>query len=176
MFVVIRFFSIGKISKPHGVRGEVNVLPFDEELNIFKKLDKVFLSSYDVDESDLEEIEIEFVKFKNKRVVIKFSQFDSCDDAESLRNKFVRIKREDISLKDGDYFVADIVGCCVYDENGLFLGKIADVIKTKNNDVYWIKKSDDNDELLIPILRSVVLDIDVFQKKIIIKPVKSWLL
>lgn len=173
---MISFFSIGKISKPHGVRGEVNVIPFDENLDIFKNLQKIFLSSSDVNENDLEEAEIDSVKFKNKRVVVKFKNCNSCNDAEELRNKFVRVRREELTLEDGDYFIADIKNCSVYDEDGIFLGKVSDVIKTKNNDVYWIKKSEQNDELLIPVLKSIVLDIKIHEQKIVIKPVKSWLL
>lgn len=171
---MIRHFAIGKISKPHGIRGELNIIPFDEDLSIFKKLNKIFLSSSDTDESDLKEIEIDSIKFKNKKVVVKFSGCNTCNDAELLRNKFIRIAREDIPLQEGDYFIADIKECNVYDDGGEFLGKISDVIQTKNNDVYWIKKTNFNDELLIPVLKSIVVDINIEQKKIIIKPIKSW--
>ena len=66
---MIKHFAIGKISKPHGVRGEINIIPFDEDLSIFNELNKVFLSSSDTDESDLKEIEIDSIKFKNKKVI-----------------------------------------------------------------------------------------------------------
>ncbi len=171
---MINMFAIGKISKPHGVRGEVNVIPFDEDLSIFKNLDSVFLSDSDVREDDLKEVNIISTKFKNNRVVMLFEGVNTCNDAEMLRNKFIRIKRGEIPLKDGDYFIADIKECNVYDENGAFLGRVSDVIKTKNNDVYWIKKTSLNDELLIPVLSSIVLSINIDERKIIIKEVKSW--
>lgn len=171
---MIKNFSIGKISKPHGVRGEVNIIPFDEDLTIFKNLKCVYLSSSNVSEDDLQEFHVDSIKFKNNRVVIKFDTISTCNEAETLRNKFLRIKREEIHLKDGDYFIADIKECTVYDEHDVFLGKVSEVIKTKNNDVYWIKKTQFNDELLIPVLNSIVLKIDTDSHKIIIKEVKSW--
>lgn len=171
---MIKYFAIGKISKPHGVKGEVNIIPFDENLEIFHNLKRVFLSNSDTDESDLKEIEIYSIKFKNKKVVAKFINCNTCNDAELLRNKFIRIEREGISLKEGDYFIADIKECNVYDDEGTFLGKISEVIQTKNNDVYWIKKTNLNEELLIPVLKSVVIDINIDKRKVIIKPVKSW--
>lgn len=171
---MIKYFAIGKISKPHGVKGEVNIIPFDEDLEIFSNLQKVFLSNSDTSESDLKESKISSIKFKNKKVVIKFCDCDTCNDAELLRNKFIRIAREEISLKEGDYFIADIKECNVYDDEGTFLGKISEVIQTKNNDVYWIKKTSLNDELLIPVLKSIVVDVNIDEKKVIIKPVKSW--
>lgn len=171
---MINVFSIGKISKPHGICGEVNVIPFDEDLKIFKNLKSIFLSSSDTLEEDLVSVNVSSIKFKNNRVVMGIEGYSTCNEAELLRNKFVRIKREDIPIKDGDYFIADIKECTVYDENGVFLGKVSEVIKTKNNDVYWIKKTSLNDELLIPVLKSIVMDINIDEKKIVIKEVKSW--
>lgn len=171
---MIKHFAIGKISKPHGVRGEVNIIPFDEDLSIFEDLKRVFLSNSDIDENDLKEFEISSIKFKNKKVVAKLNNCNTCNDAELFRNKFIRIAREEISLKEGDYFIADIKECNVYDDEGTFLGKISEVIQTKNNDVYWIKKTSLNEELLIPVLKSIVVEINIDEKKVIIKPVKSW--
>lgn len=171
---MINLFAIGKISKPHGVRGEVNIIPFDEDLEIFKNLKSVYLSNSDTREDDLTEVNIVSTKFKNNRVVMMLEGFSTCNDAELLRNKFIRIKRDEIPLKEGDYFIADIKECNVYDENNVFLGKVSEVIKTKNNDVYWIKKTNLNDELLIPVMKSIVLSINIDERKIIIKEVKSW--
>ena len=151
---MIKNFSIGKISKPHGVHGEVNIIPFDKDLSIFKNLESVYLGCSDIDESDLKELKIVSVKFKNNRVVIKFDEISTCNEAETL--------------------IADIKECNVYDENDFFLGKVSEVIKTKNNDVYWIKKTQLNDELLIPVFKSIVLKIDIDARKIIIREVKSW--
>ena len=53
----------------------------------------------------------------------------------------------------------------------LNLGKIYDVIHTPANDVYWIKG---RKELLIPVLKSIVVNIDIENKEIIIKPVETW--
>ena len=65
---MINLFSIGRISKPHGIRGEVNVIPFDENLDIFKNLECVFLSKSDTLEDDLTPVNITSIKFKNKIV------------------------------------------------------------------------------------------------------------
>ena len=51
-------------------------------------------------------------------------------------------------------------------------GKIFDVISTKNNDVYWIKEPK---ELLIPVLRDIVLDVDIDNQKVLIKCVGEWM-
>ena len=70
------------------------------------------------------------------------------------------------------YYITDIIGSDVVDTEGNELGKIYDVIQTKNNDVYWIRKPK---ELLIPVLEDIVLEINVEEKKVIIEPVRQWL-
>jgi len=63
------------------------------------------------------------------------------------------------------------MGCTVYDTNGQNLGVIFDVLHTGSNDVYWIKEGK---ELLIPALKDIVTEVDIENRKIVIKPVDSW--
>ena len=76
-----------------------------------------------------------------------------------------------VPLEEDTYYIADIIGCTVFDTNGKDLGEVYDVIQTKNNDVYWIRKPK---ELLIPVLLEIVTDIDIENRKITIKPVGEW--
>ena len=82
------------------------------------------------------------------------------------------LRSEEPELPDNMYYIQDIIGATVYDTENNDLGKIAEVLETKNNDVYWIKKPK---ELLIPVLDNIVLEINVPEKKVIIKPVGEWL-
>jgi 16S rRNA processing protein RimM len=74
-------------------------------------------------------------------------------------------------LPEGSYYVADLIGCSVYEENGEELGKVYDVLHTPGNDVYWVKG---NKEVLIPVLKDIMVSIDVIKRVIIIKPVSDW--
>jgi 16S rRNA processing protein RimM len=87
------------------------------------------------------------------------------------RRLLVVPREEAVKLEEDSYFIEDLKDCTVYDEEGLELGKVADVIQTGANDVYWIKKPK---ELLIPAIRDVVLSVDVEAEKIIIKPIRVW--
>ena len=75
-------------------------------------------------------------------------------------------------LEEDTYYVVDLIGCTVFDTNDKELGKIYDVIETKNNDVYWIREPK---ELLIPVLEDIVLDVDIEGNKVIIQPVGEWM-
>lgn len=159
-----KFLAIGQIINTHGINGEVKVYPLTDDIKRFKNLKKVYI--------DGEENKVVSCKVQPKVVILKIEGIDSIDEAIKYKQKYIEVPREDaVKLQEGSYFIADIIGCNVTDENGIEYGKIADVIQTKNNDVYWIKEGK---ELLIPALKNIVVNIDVENKKIIIKPADTW--
>ncbi|PJI06610.1 MULTISPECIES: ribosome maturation factor RimM [Clostridium] len=161
------FLSIGQIINTHGVRGELKIYPLTDDINRFDELDNVYI--------DNQIRKVISVKKQPNKVILKLEGIDSIDDAVKYKNKFIQIPRKDsIELKEGQYFISDIIGCSVFDENGKFLGKVYDVISTKNNDVYCIKRSGQQD-LLVPALKDFVLEVDIQNEKIKIRAVEEWL-
>ncbi|MBW6409758.1 ribosome maturation factor RimM [Clostridium weizhouense] len=157
-------FKIGQIINTHGIKGEVKVYPLTDDVKKFKKLKTVLING--------EERKIQSVKFQKDRVILKIEGIDSMNDAETYKQKYIETPRnEQQPLEEDTYYIVDLIGCDVYDTEGVELGKIFDVINTPNNDVYWIKQPK---ELLIPVLKDIVLDIDITEKKIVIKPVGQW--
>lgn len=155
---------VGKIVNTHGLKGEVKVIPLTDDPKRYNDLEFVIIDGV--------ERKIQGVKYQKDRVIVKVEGINSIEEAEKYKNKYMEIPREyAVPLEEDSYYIADIIGCTVYDTNGKDLGKIFDVIQTKNNDVYWIKKPK---ELLIPVLLEIVTDIDVENKKITIKPVGEW--
>lgn len=159
-----QFLNVGQIVNTHGVKGEVKVFPLTDDPMRFKKLKKVII--------DNKEVQILSHKFQKDRVILKLEGVDTMDDAIRLKGKYLKVSREDaVKLPKDTYFIADLIGCSVFDTDETPLGEIYDVIKTGSNDVYWVKGIK---ELLIPVLKEIVLDINVEDKKIVIKPVKEW--
>lgn len=161
------FLSIGQIINTHGVYGELKIYPLTDDINRFDKLDSVYI--------DNQIRKVISVKKQPNKVILKLEGIDSIDDAVKYKNKFIQIPRKDsIKLKEGQYFISDIIGCSVFDENGEFLGKVYDVISTKNNDVYCIKRAGEQD-LLVPALKDFVIEVDIQNEKIKIRSVEKWL-
>ncbi|HBC97693.1 MAG TPA: 16S rRNA processing protein RimM [Clostridium sp.] len=159
------FITIGKIINTHGIKGELKIYPLTDDPKRFNKLDLVY-----IDGTPKRVLEC---KFQSKRVILKIQGVDSIEEATSYKGKYLEISRKDaVDLNEGTYFIADIIGCSVVDEDGMFYGKIGEVLHTHNNDVYWIKGKN---ELLIPAIKDVIVDIDVEKEKIVIKPVKTWM-
>lgn len=159
-----KLFKIGQIINTHGIKGEVKVYPLTEDVNKFKRLKTVLVGGV--------EMNILGVKFQKDRVILKIDGIDTMNDAEGYKQKYIEIPREDEpKLPEDTYYVSDLKECVVYDTNEKELGKVFDVISTRNNDVYWIKQPK---ELLIPVLRDIVLSVDIDCKKIVIRPVGEW--
>lgn len=155
---------VGKIVNTHGLKGEVKVIALTDDPKRYNDLDFVLIDGV--------ERKIQGCKFQKDRVIVKIEGIDSIEEAEKYKNKYMEIPREyAVPLEEDTYYIADIIGCNVYDTSGKSLGEVYDVIQTKNNDVYWIRKPK---ELLIPVLLEIVTDIDIDNRKIIIKPVGEW--
>ena len=93
---------IGKISAPHGVRGEVRIVPLTDFPERFENLKTVFLE-------DDSKMELESVKFSNKFIIAKFKNINSRNDIEIFNGKLLMLNRSDIpSLPEGEYYNFDI--------------------------------------------------------------------
>lgn len=157
-------FNIGKVVNTHGVRGEVKVLPLTDDMKRFDDLDEVSIGD--------KIYQIEGRKYQKDRVILKLKGIDSIEDTAKIRNKYIEIERKDVvDLPEDTYFISDVIGCKVIDTDNFEYGKVFDVIQTKNNDVYWVKGAK---EILIPVLKEIVTDINVNDGVIVIRPSGEW--
>lgn len=154
--------QVGAITSTHGIRGEVKVFPTTDDVNRFKKLKEVVL---DTGKEQIT-LEIQGVKFFKQFVILKFKGIDNINDIEKYKRCPLYVTRENaVKLEKDEYFIADIVGSTVEDEDGNVLGTLKDVIVTGANDVYVVE-NEDGKELLFPAIKECVLNVDVEQAKI----------
>lgn len=156
------FFQVGIIVSPHGVCGEVKVFPTTDDAKRYKRLKEAILDTG----REHRPVEIEGVKFLKQFVILKFKGFDSINDVEKLRKCPLLVTRENaVPLGRDEYFVADLTGLKVLDEDGTEIGVLRDVMATGKNDVYVIdldgRKRYQAQELLLPAIRQCVLEVDV---------------
>ena len=150
-------FRVGVISSTHGVRGEVKVFPTTDDPQRFRRLREVTL---DTGREQLV-MKIQNVKFFKNMVILKFGGYDNINDIECYKGKELWIHRSQAgNLKKDEYFIADLVGMTVTEEDGHVLGTLSDVIQTGANDVYVVKM-ESGKELLLPAIRQCILKVDV---------------
>ena len=152
---------VGKIGAPHGVKGELKIIPltdFPERFAAMKNL-TVGAETFTIENSRTA---------ANGNPLIKLSGINDRDAAARLTGQRITVaKSEAMPLKEGEYYAFDIVGLRVFDENGNDLGVVTDVLKTGSNDVYAVKDNNGR-ELLVPALKKVVGEIDTINKRMTI--------
>ena len=149
--------QVGIITSTHGVRGEVKVYPTTDDPRRFRRLKEVVLDTG----KEKMNLEIEGVKFFKQFVILKFKGLDNINDIEKYRQKSLYVTRKNaVRLQRDEYFIADLIGLKVQDEDGKELGTVKDVIETGANDVYEVEKADGK-SLLLPAIKQCILNVDV---------------
>lgn len=149
--------QVGVITTTHGVRGEVKVFPTTDDAARFKKLKQVIL---DTGKEHLA-LEIAGVKFFKNMVILKFKGYDNINDVETWRQRDLLITRDQaVELKEDEYFITDLIGLTVVNEEEAVLGRVKDVLKTGANDVYVVELTGGK-ELLLPAIKDCILNVDL---------------
>lgn len=149
--------QVGIISSTHGVKGEVKVFPTTDDVNRFKKLKEIILDT----DKELLTLEIEGVKFFKQFAILKFKGIDHINDIEKYKGKSLYVTRTNaVKLQKDEYFVADLIGIQVVDEDENEIGIMTDYLETGANDVYTITMNDGK-ELLLPAIKQCILDVDI---------------
>lgn len=158
----LELITIGKIVAPHGVRGDVRIIPLTDFPERFHELKETFVEN-------VGQLKLESAREHKKFILLKFAGIDSMNDAELLRGKLIKIARQDlVKLPAGQYYIFDIIGLNVFTEEGESLGMITDVLQPGSNDVYVVEQPGKG-ELLIPAIKEVVKKIDIAGKQMIVK-------
>ena len=144
---------IGRVGAAHGIHGDLRIIPLTDFPERFSALREVMVGD--------ELLHVAHVKPQGKNFLMRFREYTVREDAQRLTGRLLTVARAEAApLDEGEYYVFDIVGLTVYDEEDNELGSVENVLRTGSNDVYAVR-SEDGRELLIPALRAVVQSIDV---------------
>jgi 16S rRNA processing protein RimM len=158
-------YEIGKIVNTHGIKGEVKVIPLTDDPQRFNELKWVYAGSDD----SKKVLNIEGVKFFKNTVIVKFKEVQDMEAAGKLKEQYMYVDRKNaVKLPKDTFFICDLIDSEVFDIEGNKLGDIRDIIQTGSNDVYVVK-SENGREILVPALKSVVKEISIENKKIVVE-------
>ena len=162
-------FEVGQIVNTFGIKGFVKVNPWVDDVTRFENLKTVYIKI----RKEERKLEIEEVKYQKNQVLLKFKGIETIEQAEFLRNAYIEIDRKDaIPLKEGQYFIADLLESEVYSDEGILLGVLDDIYNTGSNDIYVVK---DNlgKTILLPGIPDVIKKVDLENKKITVHLLKG---
>lgn len=145
-----RYLEAGQIVNTHGIRGEVKIMPWMDSAEALQRFRTVYIGG-------------QAVKVRSSRVhkgclIALLEGVDDVNAAMALKNKTVCIDRKDARLPKGRFFIADLLGAKVLDEDGGELGAVADVMELPAQKILVVRGER---EILIPMVDEFVKDIDI---------------
>lgn len=160
---------IGQIVNVHGIKGEVKIYPYTDDINALAlKLKKIYL-----DESMQKEYKV-ICRVQKNMILAKLDGINTVEEAEKLRKKNVYICEEDLEpLEEDSYYIKDLIGCTVLDVNSeKILGTIEYIFNTGANDIYEIK-TPDNLKVYLPAIKQVIKKVDIKTRKVYVEVMKG---
>ncbi len=153
----MELIEIGQVVNTHGIRGEIKLNPWTDDLYDIEELTKLYYENGT-------EIKVERSRVHKNTVIIKLLGVDTIEDAEKLKGKV--LFTEKTPLPDGRYYIKDLIGLDAI-ENEEKIGTLTDVLNTGANDIYEIKLND-GQKIYIPVIDGVVNDVDLEKNRIYI--------
>lgn len=161
------YLVVGLLRRPHGVRGEIMteiITDFPERL---KKGEKFYIGDGRIP------VTVRTNRKHNKGILLSFEDIHDRDEIGVYRNNYLYVDVSDWPpLPEGEYYDFELLGLeVIVDETGEILGELTDVLETGANDVYVVKSAA-GQELLLPAIPDVVLDVnlDTAQMKVYLLP------
>ncbi len=160
-------FKLGQIVNAVGLKGENRVYPYTDYKERFEELKQLYIED--------EIYEIEKVRYMGEMAVIKFVGISDRNAAEALKGKYLYIDRENArKLDEDEYFVADLIGIKVQDEDGKQVGTLSDVIQNTAQDVYEIELADGK-KFMIPAVGEFILNVDMDSRIMVVKLIEGMI-
>jgi 16S rRNA processing protein RimM len=158
------FLLIGRITSAHGIKGALKVFSFAESPSVFESGRLIHLKG-NLDREKT--FTIQWAKPHARGLLLSLEGIDNRSKAESLIGAELFIEKKSLpALEEGTYYWFDIVGLSVFTIDDEYIGQVKSIIPTGSNDVYVVQ--DKNKEILVPALESVVIDIDLDNKRMIV--------
>lgn len=148
-------FQVGVIAGTHGIKGDVKVFPTTDDPRRFRRLSKVFLTF----RKKTTEHAVSNVRLQGKFVILHLSGIETPEEARLYRNLPLMIDRKDaVPLPEGRWYIPDLIGLTVKEEDGNVLGTLTEVLQTGANDVYEVH-TPEGEEILIPAIYDCILEV-----------------
>jgi len=158
---------VARAVRARGLKGELiaDVLTdFPERFEQVSQLTGVSTSG------ERKNFELENHWFQNDRMVLKFAGYDSIESATALVGyEFGLPLTERVELAKDEFYDWELEGCLVESALGLPIGKVREVMRTGGVELLVVE-NEERGEIFVPMVASIVTEIDVSGKKILVDP------
>ena len=145
---------LGRIINVVGLKGELRVYTYTDYKEKFEEIDYVLLNN--------KKYWIEGVRYLKNMAILKLAGIDNRTQAESYKDQDLYIFRKDAPpLPKGTYYVKDLIGLLVVDQNGKEIGRLNDVILNNAQDLYEVQPIGGGKTFCVPAVDEFILEINL---------------
>ncbi len=161
------FLIVGKLRRAHGVHGEIPLEIYTSLLDLLSPDRVVYIGE------SHQPYTIEKTRWKNELILLKFKEINDRTLVSELTNSLAYVRTADLApLPDGEFYMHELIGVKVVDQEGADLGVLTEILETGANDVYLVE-GHDGEEFLFPAIPDVILEIDLEEGVMIVAP-QDW--
>ena len=158
---------VGRIGRAHGVLGEATIEVQTDDPDIrFQIGNKLTLV-------DGRQLTIRSSRWNNQILLLAFEAITDRNQIEELRDQLISSDVDLGSLAPGEYHFQQLIGCEVFQQNGELIGAVDEIVKLPGQDLLSVSRA--GGQVLIPMVKQIIIEIDVLAKKIVVNPPEGLL-
>ena len=158
--------AVARAVKTRGLRGELVADLLTDFPERFAHLDQVFAVMPD---GSLVPLALEEHWFQGERIILKLAGYDSIEAASQFVGCVLAVpEAERVQLPADEFYDWELAGCVVETIEGETLGRVREVMRTGATEVLVVEnaKTKPGQEYLIPLAKTICVEIDVERKLI----------
>ena len=158
---------VGRIGRAHGVLGEATVQVQTDDPDVrFKVGAKLSLDNG-------KDLTIRSARWHNQILLLAFDGIIDRNQIEELRDQMISAEVDITSLSPGEYHYQQLLGCQVFLQSDELIGEVDEIVKLPGQDLLSVAKN--GKKVLIPMVKKIIISIDVTAKKIVVDPPEGLL-
>ena len=151
-----RLVQLGRVSKPHGVRGELKIFPYSGDPGGLLRYRELHLA---LEGEPGRFFSVERARVQGRQVIVALAGIGDRSQAELLQGAEVAVRRGDLPpLADDEFYLDDLEGCLVVTADGEEIGRVAGILATGPNDVLAVRGA--RGEVLVPLVPEFVVSLE----------------
>jgi 16S rRNA processing protein RimM len=158
---------VGRIGRPHGVRGEVTVAPTTDDPDArFAVGTRLF-----TEPATPGPLTVTGFRRSGRMLVLAFDGFGDRDAAESLRGVALTVDASTLPVPDDpdEFYDHQLIGLAVHDGAGSVLGEVIEVLHPPAAPVLTVRRPDGSQEL-VPFVSAIVPVVDLKAGRLVVDP------
>jgi 16S rRNA processing protein RimM len=161
---------VGRIGKPHGIKGEVTVdVRTDEPERRFAAGATLRAQAPRGSASTLTAVTVERARWHQSTLLVTFEELADRNAAEAARGIVLHatVPADEVPEDPDEFYDHQLIGLAAYDVDGTRLGEVTGLVHGGAQDLLAVKAVDGRDTL-VPFVKALVPEVDVAGGRVVV--------